>query len=63
MNESCREMTHEELKISHMEISKENENLKITNELLIVVSDLTRLKEQFIKAKDGTSSKKKGEIT
>lgn len=35
VNNNCREMTHEELKICHKETIQENEDLKIINELLI----------------------------
>lgn len=35
MNASCREMTYEELKENHRKINVENEDLKITNEILL----------------------------
>jgi len=71
MNENCRKMTYEELKIDHIAMSKENENLKITNELLIdnikqlrleksyLQEELNQLKEQFSKAKEAQVERKK----
>lgn len=41
---SCRKMTYDELKKTLMEISVENENLKITNELLI--DNIKRLRQK-----------------
>jgi uncharacterized protein YlxW (UPF0749 family) len=35
MNECCREMTYEELKIIHDEVLAENDNFKLINELLV----------------------------
>jgi predicted nuclease with TOPRIM domain len=64
-------MTYEELKIDHIAMSKENENLKITNELLIdnikqlrleksyLQEELNQLKEQFSKAKEAQVERKK----
>ena len=71
MNENCRKMTYEELQIDHIAMSKENENLKITNELLIenikqlrleksyLQEELNQLKEQFSKAKEAQVERKK----
>ena len=72
MNENCRKMTYEELEIDNIVmISKENENLKITNELLIenikqlrleksyLQEELNQLKEQFSKAKEAQVERKK----
>jgi predicted nuclease with TOPRIM domain len=71
MNENCRKMTYEELQIDHIAMSKENENLKITNELLIdnikqlrleksyLQEELNQLKEQFSKAKEAQIERKK----
>jgi predicted nuclease with TOPRIM domain len=68
---NCRKMTYEELKIDHIAMSKENENLKITNELLIdnikqlrleksyLQEELNQLKEQFSKAKEAQVERKK----
>jgi hypothetical protein len=64
-------MTYEELKIDHIAMSKENENLKITNELLIdnikqlrleknyLQEELNQLKEQFSNAKEAQVKRKK----
>lgn len=66
-----RKMTYEELKIDHIAMSKENESLKITNELLIdnikqlrleksyLQEELNQLKEQFSKAKEAQVERKK----
>ncbi|WP_428025052.1 hypothetical protein [Arcobacter sp.] len=35
MNECCREMTYEELKIIYDEVLAENDNFKLINELLV----------------------------
>jgi len=43
---NCREMTHGELKIEFSKKSIENENLKITNELLL--DNIKRLREQVL---------------
>ena len=71
MNENCRKMTYEELQYNHIAMSKENENLKITNELLIdnikqlrleksyLQEELNQLKEQFSKAKEAQVERKK----
>jgi predicted nuclease with TOPRIM domain len=68
---NSRKMTYEELKIDHIAMSKENENLKITNELLIdnikqlrleksyLQEELNQLKEQFSKAKEAQVERKK----
>ena len=72
MNENCKKMTYEELEIDHIVmISKESENLKITNELLIenikqlkleksyLQEELNQLKEQFSIAKEAQVKRKK----
>lgn len=71
MNENCRKMTYEELQIDHIAMSKENENLKITNELLIdnikqlrleksyLQEELNQLKKQFSNAKEAQVKRKK----
>ena len=72
--ELVEKMTHEELKICHMEIIQENEDLKIVNELLIanirnvrsdtryLQGEVEKLETELKRAKEIQVERKKEEL-